>query len=718
MFPKKPKPNMNWFLYAGLGLMALGIYSYVVFNQPQPSTDPLRFHEQVSFAKIQELVDSGSKDITGITFLKEGGQTTPSRVYTDGNQSLWAEIPGTYDYNQLSESATAHHVPKNAKPVIADELHSAPSATGSGAAGGGGLMGSLMWSIFISVIVMVVLNLLLRRFANPNGPAGKHGKINLTRLDENPEKVRFEDVAGIDDELAKIESLVFNIKHPELLSKLGGRIPRGGILKGPPGTGKTFLVRAIGGEANLPILSCSGADFVEMYVGTGGSRVRDAFAQARALRDQLNSWVIMFIDEFDAVGKKRGTGGPGGNDERDQTVGQLLVEIQGSGADNSRILVLVATNQPENLDPALTRSDRLGDFQLEVSAPDRTGRLAILNKKIKTIPAAADVDLGAIADEMSGLTGADIETLIRVRAPEFAKTRLVGTLPKSLMSLPNFRSEDLVVTHTDIWKALEDMLMGTITELKGRRLDPAVKHMIAIHELGHFVIAYRKYLQNTSSWDAQYGDAVSTISILGPSGVGGFVRTVPAHQFKTARNLKSMIAIALGGNRSERLFLKETTGGCEGDLETATRIIKAMLLKINMSHCNNQGLTLPAISVEYQGGSRYLGGQGAHAAQYGMSEFSASQVDRMIALFLDEAQAEADAYLQEEADFIKHMAPILVQAERMRLPEIKAHWDRFHEGKDLTSPSSVPFPYAWDDRHVGLSILQLEEPYRPHGHSM
>jgi cell division protease FtsH len=684
---------MNWFLYGGIALMIFAVAWYW-FRPPTQVVDPLKWHDRAPFARIQELVDKEPAKVKGITFLKEQLRDTPVKVVLDGEESLWADIPGTYDYQLLSEQAEKRGVRKDAKPLHPETELQGPSD--------GLSFASLVGNVLVPLVIMGMVFFMFRKANGAMGMGEKHGQITLARLDQLEKKVKFEDVAGIEDELGRIRSIVFDIQQPWFIERLGGNVPAGLLLKGPPGTGKTYLVQAIAGETGLPVLTCSGGDFVDKYVGVGASRVRDAFAKVRALRDEMDSWVVFFIDEFDAVGKRRGGAG-GGNDERDQTVGQLLVELQGSQSDNSRILVVVATNQPENLDPALTRRGRLGDLQIEISPPDRAGRLAILSVKIKKVPAAPDVDLSAIADEMTGLTGADIDTLVTKQAPAFAKKRMLDRMPGGLLSQDTFKPEEFKILHEDLWKALEDMIMGTITETKGRRLDPDVKRMIAYHELGHFIVAYRKFLQNSGKWDGQYGDVISAISILGPSGIGGFVRTTSAHDFKTAKNLKSRIAIALAGNRSERMLLGDTTGGCQNDLQQAMRIIKAMLLSINMSDCNNKGWKLPAISVDYQGGSQYLGGQATHAPQYGMSDFSASQVDDFIALFLAEGEAEADAYLREEEGFIHWMVPQLIKAERMRLPQIKACWDQFHQGKDLSR--AVAFPYAWDENHKGMTLV-------------
>jgi len=569
-----------------------------------------------------------------------------------------------------------------------------------------------------------------RMFQKGMGQQNQKGKMTLSRLDETGEKVRFEDVAGIDDEMDKIVKLVFNIRNPQMLAKLNGRMPAGVMLVGKPGTGKSFLVQAMAGELGsggkpLPILTCSGSDFVEMYVGVGASRVRDAFAQARALRDSTGSWVILFVDEFDAVGKSRAAGGAGGgNDERDQTVAQLLVEINGTQNDNSRILLIVATNQPDKLDPALIRAGRLGDVKIEIGEPDRQGRIDILNVKLKKVPAAKDVNVEALADEMPGLVGADIDTLVRKRGPEFAMRRLLQRVPHDVQITPEgfsldtyFQPEDFQITHEDLWKALEEMTLGAINETKGRRVPDEIKELLAYHELGHFTLMYRKFLQTKGEkMDWQYGEAISSISILGPNGVGGFVKPRPGHSLKkTAKHYKGYLAIALAGNRAERMFIKDKTGGCSNDLKQATRVIKAMLLEVNMSDCNNNGWKLPALSVDFSGQSRFLGGEASHAAQYGMSPDSASQVDAFIALFMDEAEAEADAYLKEEEGWIRWVMPKLVKAERVRIEQMVAWWNEYHEqyhpGVDYST--KVAWAYAWDENHAGLEPGKIVERKMP-----
>ncbi|MBX9940989.1 MAG: ATP-dependent metallopeptidase FtsH/Yme1/Tma family protein [Candidatus Obscuribacterales bacterium] len=693
MFPKLPKATMNWFLYAAVAFVIIGAVAFV-WPHDEDGDDLLKFHSQMDLSRVQQVIRENPATVKTITFVRVKGEAFPGKVLLDssGEESIWSPLAGEEEYRRISATADSAKIAINSKVVEPSQKTS--------------LVLQLAITIVPWLLFMLVGWLMFSKMSATaqNGSQNKNAK--LTRLDLVSKKVSLKDVAGIDDEKRTLEELIFDLKHPELLTSLNGQIPRAVLLKGPPGVGKTYIVQAIAGETGIPVLSGAGSDFVEMYVGVGAARIRDAFAQARRLRDELNSWVIIFIDEFTSIGQNRAEGN---NNEHKQTVDQLLVELNGAGDLNERILFIAATNQPEALDAAVTRSGRLGDLVIEISKPDKDGRLAILRVKLENMPIADDVDLEKIANEMTGMTGADIDTLVRKRAPAQAKRRLLrGVSPALLFSEKGFRVSDhfqagaVKITMDDLWVSLMEMVLGNINETKGRRLDPQLKRMIAYHETGHLTVAMRKLLQNTERWDGQYGDEITDISILGPNGTGGFVRTNPRHDMPTARNLKSRLAVAMAGNVAESLFLGETTGGCQNDVEMANRIIKVMIMQINMSGYHNfrKGeslIKLPAISVKQQGGSRYLGGTMTEAPQYGMSDYSASQVDELIKVYLEEAEAEARAYLHEEREWVEYFVPVLVQKERMRFAEIKEHWDRFHKGKDLSR--SFAFVYDWDENH-------------------
>ncbi|MBL8082662.1 MAG: AAA family ATPase [Candidatus Obscuribacter sp.] len=701
MFPKKTNgqknprrgPNMNWFLYAGLASIVI-LAIWWVMPSSSSGDNLLKFHSETALSKIQQVIREKPQTIKEITFVRIRGESFPGKVLLDSTTEeggIWSPIAGDEEYKRISATADSAHVAINNKIADPDQKSS--------------LLIGMLISVAPWIIFIAVAGYFFTKMA-PAASGNQNKKANLIRLDQVSEKVLLKDVAGIEDEKRTLEELILDLKHPELITSLKGKIPRAVLLKGPPGVGKTFVLQAIAGETGLPILSGAGSDFVEMYVGVGAARIRDAFAQARQLRNETGNWVILFIDEFTSIGQNRADGN---NNEHKQTVDALLVELNGAGDTNDRILFVAATNQPEALDAAVTRSGRLGDLIIEIGKPDKQGREAILKVKLSNMPVADDIDIEKIAQEMSGMTGADIDTLVKKRAPTQAKRRLLkGVSPELLLKPEGFKvsdhikTEDLKITMDDLWIALMEMVLGNINETKGKRIDEQVKRMIAYHETGHLTVAMRKLLQNTGSWNGQYGDEITDISILGPNGTGGFVRTNPRHDMQTARNLKSRLAVAMGGNAAERLFLGDTTGGCQNDVEVANKIIKVMLLQINMSQYHNhqeegQQLRLPAISVKQMGGSKYLGGMVTDVPQYGMSDYSASQVDRLIGVYLNEAEQEASAYLEEERDWVEFFVPKLIEKERMRFAEIQSLWNEFHGDKDLSK--SFAFVYDWDENH-------------------
>jgi cell division protease FtsH len=725
MFPKLLKwlkPRMSWFLYGGLLVAVLSSIYMVFLAGNLPIDKVIQYHSQKKLYEVQSLLQNSPDAVKGIKFVSEKSGNVvdnfPHKVLLDRKDNskepdIWAPIAGNEEYVRVSKLADHNQI------FIDSEIVDAPPETST--------FMKLLGYFAPTLMVLVLVWFFMSKSGGLGGmgdQATKNGKVTLNRLDLMGSPVRLNDVQGIDDERKTIEELIRNLKYPQMLTLLQGEIPRGVLLVGPPGVGKTFILQAIAGETGIPILAGAGSDFVEQFVGVGASRVRDAFVQARQLRDATNGWVILFIDEFTTVGQNRANSGSGGSMEHAQTVDALLVELNGAGADNSRILFVAATNQPEGLDEAITRRGRLGDLKIEIGKPDKEGRKAILRIKLAKVPhLLTEEDIEKIATEMTGMTGADIDSLIRKGAPARAARRLFAAVSPELLLDPagfdiakHFPPEVIKINMDDVWFELMDMTLGTISETRGRRLDPQVKRMIAYHESGHFTVAMRKLLQNTGTWDGQYGDDITDISILGPNGVGGFVRTVPAHNFQTARSLKSRLAVALAGYVAERLFLKDTTGGCSNDLEQANRIIKAMLLQLNMSDRHNavdkngKVKRLPAISVQEQGAqSRFLrGAQGGHAPQYGMSDGSAWQVDELIAVMLDEAETEATAYLEEERAWVEYFAPILVARERMRFAEVKALWDQFHEGKDLSR--EFAFKYNWDPNHVEVIDAVAVEP--------
>ena len=374
------------------------------------------------------------------------------------------------------------------------------------------------------------------------------GKARVTDAKDTKKKATFEDVAGCDEEKEELSEIVEFLKDPKRFSALGARIPKGVLLVGPPGTGKTLLARAVAGEANVPFLSISGSDFVEIYVGVGASRVRDLFAQAKKLAPS-----ILFIDEIDAVGRHRGAGMGGGHDEREQTLNQMLVEMDGFDA-NESVIVIAATNRPDILDPALLRPGRF-DRQVTVGYPDIKGREAILKVHAKDKPLAPDVKLSVIAASTAGFTGADLENLLNEAA------------------LLSARRGKKAITMEEIEEATIKVVVGT--EKRSHKISDKEKRLTAYHEAGHAIATYHLESQ----------DPVHQVSIIPRGMAGGYTMSLPTED-KSYRSKGSMlddIVVLLGGRVSEALILGDISTGASNDLERATQIARDMVTRYGMS---------------------------------------------------------------------------------------------------------------------------------------
>ena len=374
------------------------------------------------------------------------------------------------------------------------------------------------------------------------------GKAKIKDMNDEKRKTTFADVAGADEEKEELREIVEFLKNPKRFNELGARIPKGVLLVGPPGTGKTLLARAVAGEAGVPFFSISGSDFVEMFVGVGASRVRDLFDQAKK-----NSPCIIFIDEIDAVGRQRGAGLGGGHDEREQTLNQLLVEMDGFGA-NEGVIMIAATNRPDILDPALMRPGRF-DRQVMVGAPDIKGREEILKVHAKGKPLAPDVNLKTIAASTAGFVGADLENLLNEAALLAARKNLKA------------------ITQTEIEEATIKVVVGT--EKKSRVMTEKEKTLTAYHEGGHAVATYYCSTQ----------DPVHQISIIPRGMAGGYTMSIPTEDrnYRSRKEMEENIVTLLGGRVAEALVLGDISTGASNDIERATQIARAMVTKYGMS---------------------------------------------------------------------------------------------------------------------------------------
>ena len=442
-------------------------------------------------------------------------------------------------------------------------------------------------------------------------------------------KTTFADVAGADEEKEELREIVEFLKNPKKYNELGARIPKGVLLVGPPGTGKTLLARAVAGEAGVPFFSISGSDFVEMFVGVGASRVRDLFEQAKK-----NSPCIIFIDEIDAVGRQRGAGLGGGHDEREQTLNQLLVEMDGFGA-NEGVIMIAATNRPDILDPALMRPGRF-DRQVTVGYPDIKGREEILKVHAKGKPIAPDVELKTIAKSTAGFTGADLENLLNEAALLAARRSLKA------------------ITMREIEEATIKVVVGT--EKKSRVMTDKEKKLTAYHEGGHAVVTFFCKTQ----------DPVHQISIIPRGMAGGYTMQLPAEDrsYRTKGEMKEDLIVLLGGRVAEALTLDDISTGASNDIERATKTARAMVTRYGMSD------SLGTIMYGQDDSEPFLGRDMGHIRDY--SETTASAIDAEIRRLMDTAYKNAETILMTHMDKLHQVAKFLFDHEKMSGEEFEA----------------------------------------------
>ena len=498
----------------------------------------------------------------------------------------------------------------------------------------------------IVIIVLVVLYFAMRNAANSGG-AGKmnsFGKARVKTPQNDKNKVLFSDVAGADEEKAELEEVVEFLKAPGKFSKLGAKIPHGVLLVGPPGTGKTLLAKAVAGEAGVPFFSISGSDFVEMYVGVGASRVRDLFETARK-----HPASIIFIDEIDAVGRHRGAGLGGGHDEREQTLNQLLVEMDGFGS-HEGIIVIAATNRPDILDPALLRPGRF-DRQITVNYPDIKGREEILKVHAKNKPFEENVDFTAVAKTTSGFTGADLANLLNEAA------------------LLSARRGKTLIGMDDIEDAFIRVIAGPKKKTRARK--PEELRKTAYHEAGHAILAHLLPTQ----------DPVQQISIIPSGNALGYTLNPPKEdKFSVYKNeLKEKIAMLLGGRAAEEIIFEDVSGGASNDIERATKIAKQMVTKLGMSDL----LGLRAFGNDH--GEVFLGRDFSSSQDY--SDDTASKIDSEIHKIISEAYDNAKRILTENMDKLHFVAEFLVRNEVMDGEQFAAAMDgnpSFEELEEMT----------------------------------
>ena len=481
--------------------------------------------------------------------------------------------------------------------------------------------------IILLIVMMVVMFLTTRRSLNSmDGGPGKimgFGKAKIKKASDDGRKTTFNDVAGADEEKEELREVVEFLKDPRRFTELGARVPKGVLLVGPPGTGKTLLARAVAGEAGVPFFSMSGSDFVEMYVGVGASRVRDLFDQAKK-----NAPCIIFIDEIDAVGRQRGAGLGGGHDEREQTLNQLLVEMDGFSG-NEGIIMIAATNRPDVLDHALMRPGRF-DRQVVVNTPDLKGREEILKVHAKGKPLAPDVDLSVVAKSTAGFTGADLENLLNEAALLAARRNLHA------------------ITMDEIGEATVKVVVGT--EKRSHVMTDKEKKLTAYHEAGHAVVTYFCGTQ----------DPVHQISIIPRGMAGGYTMSLPQQDrsYKCRGEMLEDIQVLLGGRVAEALTLEDISTGASNDIERATEIARRMVTKFGMS--DKLG---PICYAGSDSDEVFLGRDFGHTRNH--SEEVAAQIDGEVHRILSEGYAETENKLKAHMDKLVAVAEQLILHEKM-----------------------------------------------------
>ena len=627
------KKVRNLLLYLGIPILIIIITAAVLSTNK--STSPKTSELEQYF--VQDMVDSfnidygsGQIEIT----LKEGMSPIKS-TDSDSQSATTATQPATEQQKTQSNSKKSKIVVKGQladiqrflddikpyyNPASTDEIpHNLTRATDNS------ILMEMIPTLIIMIILIVAWVLIMKKMGG-GGLGGKEmsfGKAKIKNTNDEKRKTTFDDVAGADEEKEELAEVVEFLKAPEKYNKLGARIPKGVLLVGPPGTGKTLLARAVAGEAGVPFFSISGSDFVEMFVGVGASRVRDLFDQAKK-----NSPCIIFIDEIDAVGRQRGAGLGGGNDEREQTLNQLLVEMDGFGA-NEGVILIAATNRPDVLDPALMRPGRF-DRQVVVSYPDVNGREAILRVHARKKPLAPDVNLKTIAKTTAGFTGADLENLLNEAA------------------LLAARKDKKAITMDEIKEATVKVVVGA--EKKSKVMSEKEKKLTAYHEAGHAILFDKLETQ----------DPVHEISIIPTGMAGGYTMPLPSEDksYNSRRGMYEDIVVSLGGRVAEELIMDDISTGASNDIEKATKTARAMVTKYGMTK------ELGCVCYGTDNISVFLGrDMGSRTQDY--SEATAAKIDQLVLDMVNKAYGDATKILSDNMDKLHDIAKYLIKHEKM-----------------------------------------------------
>lgn len=605
----------NWKSIIWYVLIPIALIGAIVFMTNQQAKDELKYSEVVSMFENYEVKEFTLDLSKGKLVYKTFEKPDDEQVYDVPSVSYFLEdIRDSVDeYNSQNEDA----------PIVYDYKAGTSNAVFISM-----LPSALM---LISIILLAVFGFrrMSKEMNNETNRTLSFGKIRTKNLvDDEKRKTTFKDVAGCDEEKEELEEIVEFLKDSDRFTQLGARIPKGVLLVGPPGTGKTLLARAVAGEAGVPFLSISGSDFVEMYVGVGASRVRDLFDQAKK-----KSPAIIFIDEIDAVGRQRGAGMGNGHDEREQTLNQLLVEMDGFGA-NEGVIIIAATNRPDVLDPALLRPGRF-DRQVTVGRPDTKGREEILKVHSKNKPLGPDVDLKDVAKGTIGFVGADLENLMNEAALLAARRKYKA------------------ITRQEIQDAMLKVIMGT--EKKSHKMSEKEVKLTSFHEAGHAIATY--YL------DTQ--DDVHEISIIPRGMAGGYTMSLPNEDKSYHSRLEMLdeLVVLLGGRVAEALTMGDISTGASNDIQRASTVAREMVTKYGMSE------TLGPINYGGDNQEVFIGRDYGHIKNY--SEETAGRIDEEVSRLINDAYKRTEDILKEHMDKLELVANTLMEREKLDKDEFR-----------------------------------------------
>jgi len=629
----------NTVFYILIFLVVIGVVTY--FNGPESQVKKISYDKFYTALQQGDVKDLSTQPKNGVYIVK--GHLNDAKK----GESFQTQVPISDETTKLINNAIDKNLTKKVDLAQAETTSA---------------LVQILTSLIPFVIIFILFFFLMNQAQGGGSRVMNFGKSKARLYNDEKKKVRFKDVAGADEEKQELVEVVEFLKDPRKFSELGARIPKGVLLVGPPGTGKTLLARAVAGEAGVPFFSISGSDFVEMFVGVGASRVRDLFENAKK-----NAPCIIFIDEIDAVGRQRGAGLGGGHDEREQTLNQLLVEMDGFGA-NEGIIIIAATNRADVLDPALLRPGRF-DRQITVDRPDVIGREAVLKVHSRNKPLSPDVDLKAIAQRTPGFSGADLENLLNEAA-------LVAA-----------RRDKKKIDMLDIDEATDRVIAGPAK--KNKVISAKERKIVAFHEAGHTVIG--QVLDDA--------EIVHKVTIVPRGQAGGYAVMLPKEDryFMTKPELLDKITGLLGGRVAEEVVFGEVSTGAHNDFQRATAIARRMVTEFGMS--DKLG---PLQFGQSQGGNVFLGRDFNNEQNY--SDKIAYEIDVEIQTIIKECYAKATDIIKEHRDKLDLLANTLLEVETLDAKGINSLWE---QGTLPTSTASA------DEVKVNIAPKKDDEPTEP-----